>query len=148
MADIRRARDPLNFAVNTVTFTAAGTGKAGTATTIFTVTGDVLIEHIVPFCTVSLTEDAGTPTLALGVVGNTGVFVNATTATAIDAGKFWLDTTPAEVGAVAIPPACYWTAVTANIQCLVGGTNNIDAGAIRFNVWWKPLSPDGNLVAA
>ena len=131
-----------------VTFAAGGTGAAGTATALFAVTGEVLIVSLVPFCTTNLTESAGTPTLALGVVGNTAILLGATTATAIDAGKFWLDTSPAEDGAVAIPAALLDIAVTANIQCLVGGTNNISAGVIELTCYWKPISSDGLVVSA
>ena len=135
-------------ASNSITYANPGTGAAGTATAIFTVTGEVIVVSLVPFCTTTLTETAGTPTLALGVVGNTAILLGATTAAAIDAGKFWLDTTPAEVGAVPIPAALIDIAVTANIQCLVGGTNNIDAGVIRYDLLWKPLSSDGLVVPA
>ena len=135
-------------ATKTITYANPGTGAAGTSTTIFTVTGDVLIVRLVPFCSTSLTETAGTPTLALGVIGNTAILLGATTATAIDSGKFWLDTSPAEVGAVAIPAALIDIACTANIACLVGGTNNINAGVIRYDLFWRPLSSDGLVVAA
>ncbi len=131
-----------------ITYAAGGTGAAGTATAIFTVTGEVLIVHLVPFCSTNLAQSAGTPTLALGVVGNTAIFLGATTATDIDAGKFWLDTSPAEVGAVAVPAALLDIAVTANIQCLVGGTNNISAGVIRYDLRWRPLSSNGLVVPA
>ena len=135
-------------ATKTITFTAAGAGLNAAETAIFNVTGDVIVEYIVPFCLVDLTQAGATPTLALGVVGNTAIFLQGTTATAIDAGKFWLDTTPAEVGAIAVPAACKQIAITANIQCIVGGTSNIDAGSIRFDVYWRPLSSDGAVVAA
>jgi hypothetical protein len=144
----RAQRESLQLATKTITYTAAGTGLAGAATAIFTVTGQVLIQYLVPYCTVNLTESAGTPTLALGVVGNTAIFLGATTATAIDAGFFWLDTSPAEVGAMALPAALTNIVTIANVQCLVGGTNNISAGAIRYDVWWRPLSSDGNVAAA
>ncbi|KKN69032.1 hypothetical protein LCGC14_0445040 [marine sediment metagenome] len=135
-------------ASNSITYVAGTTGANAAATAIFTVTGDVFVVRLVPFCTTSLEESAGTPSLALGVVGNTAIFLAATTATAIDGGKFWLDTTPAEVGAVAVPAALKDIAVTANIQCLVGGTNNISAGVIRYDVYWRPLSSDGLIVPA
>ena len=131
-----------------VTFTAGGTGAAATATALFTVTGEVIVVYLVPFCTTNLTESAGTPTLALGVVGNAAILLGATTATAIDAGKFWLDTSPAEVGAIAIAGTLIDIAVTANIQCLVGGSNNISAGVIGFNLYWRPLSSDGLVIPA
>lgn len=135
-------------AAKSITYTAGGTGANAAATAIFTVTGEVIVVCLVPYCSTSLEESAGTPSLALGVVGNTAIFLGATTATAIDSGKFWLDTTPAEVGAVAIPAALKDIAVTANIQCLVGGTNNISAGVIRYDVYWRPLSSDGLIVPA
>lgn len=139
---------PPHLATKTVTFTATGAGASAAATALFTVTGQVLIEALVPYCETSLTQDGATPDLALGVVGNTAIFLGATTATAIDAGKFWLDTSPAEVGAMALPAALKQIAVCANIQCLVGGTNNINAGVIRFSCLWRPLAAGSKLVAA
>lgn len=130
-----------------VTYANPGTGAAGTATAIFTVTGEVIIVYLVPFCTADLTETAGTPTLALGVVGSTALFVAATTATAIDANEFWVDTAPDPNG-IAIPAALINIVITDNIQCLVGGTNNIDAGVIRYDLYWRPLSSDGLVVPA
>ena len=132
----------------TITFTGATNLGAVGGAPLFTVTGEVIVVYLVPFCTTNLTESAGTPTLALGVVGNAAILLGATTATAIDAGKFWLDTSPAEVGAIAIPAALIDIAVTANIQCLVGGSNNISAGVIGFNLYWRPLSSDGLVVPA
>ena len=137
----------LRRAIASVTFTAGGTGAAGTATALFTVTGQVIVVHLVPFCTTSLTESAGTPTLALGVVGSTALFVAATTATVIDADEFWVDTAP-DANGIAIPAALSDIAITDNIQCLVGGTNNISAGVIEFGLYWRPLSADGLVVPA
>ena len=136
------------FVTKSITYAAGDTGLAGASTAIFTVTGEILIVSLVPFCVTDLTESVGTPTLALGVVGNTAILLGATTATAIDGGKFWLDTTPAEVGAVPVDAALIDIAVTANIQCLVGGTNNISAGVIRYDLYWRPVSSDGLAVAA
>ena len=136
------------FVTKSITYAAGTTGLGGAATAIFTVTGEILIVSLVPFCVTSLDESVGTPSLELGVVGNTDILLGATTATAIDSGKFWLDTTPAEVGAFAVPAALKDIAVTANIQCLVGGSNNISAGVIRYDIYWRPLSSDGLVAAA
>ncbi len=130
-----------------VTFTAGGTGAAGTATALFTVTGEVIIVYLVPYCTTDLTQSAGTPTLVLGVVGSTALFVAATTATAIDADEFWVDTAP-DANGIALPAALKEILITDNIQCLVGGTNNIAAGVIEFSCLWRPLSSDGLVVPA
>ena len=136
------------FATKSVTYAAGSTGLQGTATVLFTVTGEILIVSLVPFCEADLTQVAPTPTLELGVVGNTAILLGSTTATTIDTGKFWLDTTPAEVGAVPIPAALIDIAVTADVQCLVGGSSNIDAGVIRYDLFWRALSSDGLVVAA
>ena len=68
----------------TVTFDgASGTGLNEVAVPIFTVTGEVLIVALVPFCTEDLIS-AGGGTLALGVTGSTSLLIAATTATVID----------------------------------------------------------------
>lgn len=145
---IIRGRSAEKLTSKSITYAAGGTGANAAATAIFTVTGEVLLVRLVPYCSTSLDQSAGTPTLELGVVGNTAILLGATTATAIDNGKFWLDTTPAEVGAMAVPAALKDIAITANIQCLVGGTNNISAGVIRYDILWRPLSSNGLVVPA
>lgn len=130
----------------TITFTGAANLGAVGAVPLFTVTGEVLIERIVPICTVNLTEAAPTATLALGVTGSTSLFIAATTATAIDAGEFWVSATPTGNG-IAVPAALKDIAITDNIIGTVGA-QNVDSGAIRIDVYWRPLSSDGNVLAA
>lgn len=128
----------------TVTFDAqAGTGAVG-AVPLYTVTGEIEVLRLVPFCSTSV---AGSGTLALGVTGDDDLFLAATTGTDIDAGKFWLDTDPAEVGGKAIPAALKDIAVTADIIGTVG-SNTLTGGVVRFTLYWRPLSPDGNVVAS
>ena len=127
----------------TVTFDdGVGTGDIGNVP-IFTVTGEVLIEKIVPFCTVTITEEGapGGATLALGVTGATTLFIGATTALDIDANEFWVDTAP-DANGVALPAALQNVVITDNIVGTVA-TDELDAGAIRFDVIWRPLSSDG-----
>lgn len=132
------------LATKTLAFTgAAGLGAQG-AVPLFTVTGEVLIEKIVAFCTESLA--GASATLALGVTGATTLFVAATTATDIDADEFWVDNAPDAAG-VAVPAACKDVAISANIIGTVG-TADITDGTIRFDVIWRPLSPDGMVVPA
>ena len=129
-----------------VTFTgASGLGAAGTTTTFFTTTGEVLICSIVPFAVATLTQSAGTPTLALGVVNSTALFVAATTATTLATGEFWTEGTgggTAEAG-IALPAALKDIVISSNIVGTVGGTNNINGGTLRIDVYWLPLSSDG-----
>lgn len=130
-----------------ITFTgAAGLGLAGTAVPMFTVTGEVLIVAIVGVCTVDLTEAAPTATIALGVTGNTALFIAATTSTGVDAGEFWVSTTPTANG-IALPAAVKDVAITDDVV-ITPATQNTNGGSIRLDVVYIPLSVDGSVVAA
>lgn len=132
-------------AIKTMTYAnATGTGAQNDIITLFTVTGEVLVHYIVPFCTTLLT--GASATLSLGVTGSTALFIAATTATEIDANEFWIDTTP-DANGVAIPAALKEIAITDHIVCEVL-TSNITAGVIRYTLLWTPLSSDGYVVAA
>ena len=128
-------------ATKTLTFDgSAGLGAVG-AVPLFTVTGDVLVIRIMPYCTVDLV--GATATLALGVTGSTTLFIAATTATTIDAGLGWFSITP--VDSLALPAALKEIAVSNNIIGTVA-VAAVTAGAVRFDVDWEPLSADGNVV--
>ena len=123
---------------------AAGTGAQG-AVPLFTVTGRIEVLSLVPYCT---TNGAGAnATLALGVTGNTSLFLGTTTVTDIDAGKFWLDTSPSEVGGIAIPAALKNIAIAANIIGTVA-TADATGGVIEFYLVYRPLSDGASAVAS
>jgi len=124
---------------------AAGLGLSGSNIPLFTVTGEVLIVAIVPFCTEDLAS-AGGGTLALGVTGSTALFLAATVATVIDVGEFVVNTTPVANG-VALPAAFKDIVITDNIIGTVA-TADITDGTIRFDVLYIPLSSDGLVVPA
>ncbi len=128
-----------------LTFTGAANLGAVGAVPLFTVTGEVVIEKIVPFCTTLLTEAAPTATLALGITGSTGLFIAATTGTVIDADEFWVDTTSRPNG-FALPAALMNIVITDNIIGTVA-SQAVSTGVIRFDVLWRPLT-GGSLVAA
>lgn len=131
------------FASKTVTFTgAAGVGAVGTVA-LFTVTGEVLIDRIVPFCSTNLA--GATATLALGVTGSAELFIAATTATDIDAGEFWVDTAP-DANGIALPAALKDIVITDSILATVA-VADITGGVLRVDVYWRPLA-GGSLVAA
>ena len=135
----------MRFATKTLTYTgAADLGAIGNVP-LFTVTGEVLIVAIVPFCSTDLVGT--TATQVLGVTGNTNLFVLITTATDIDAGDFWVDATPTEVGGIALPAALKDIVITDNIVGTVA-TAAITAGVIRYDVYWMPLSSGSSVVAA
>ncbi len=124
---------------------AASLGAVGNVP-LFTVTGEVLIAILVPFCTENLAEAAPTATLALGVTGSTSLLIAATNAVDIDANEFWVDTAPDPFGIV-VPAALKDIAITDNIVGTVGAQNITD-GTIRFDLYWAPLSTNGLVVPA
>ncbi len=127
-----------------VTFdSGAGTGAIGNVP-LFTVTGEVIVAFLVPYCTTLLA--GASATLALGVTGSTALFIAATTATDIDADEFWIDTAP-DANGVAIPAALKDIAITDNIVGTVA-TAAISAGVLEVTCYWWPLSDDGDVEAA
>jgi len=131
----------------TITFTGAANLGAVGAVPLYTVTGEVLVAIMVPFCTVLLEEAApGSATLALGVTGDTDLFIAATNAVNIDANEFWVDATP-DANGIATPSALKDIAITDSIIMTVG-TAAVNGGAIRVACYWMPLSTDANVVAA
>lgn len=149
------ASTPLRGAI---TYAAGTTGAIGT-TTLFTVTGDVLLTSMSAKATTSLTS-GGVPTFDLGVVGNTTKFgATFPNVTGWTTGK-WADPfTPDYQTAVAIDmitaagaPAAGYKAISANIvQTIAAAT--ITGGVVRWYLQYIPLSGDGaialhsNLVA-
>jgi hypothetical protein len=112
----------------------------GNPYTLFTVTGDVLVQ-IFGSCTVNLA--GASATLEIGITANTAALIAQSTATDIDAGTIWLDTAPATVEA--LPSSQILVGGTDIIQTV--GTANITAGAITYYCVWYPLSEDGNVAA-
>ena len=145
------APSPLKRATKTITFTgAAGLGAIGTFN-LFTTTGELLVAAIAPFCTTLVGVDAGTgaASMQLGVVSATNLFVLTTPAADIDANEFWVDATP-DLNGIALPAACKDIVITQNIQGEVTstGTQLVNSGVLRVDVFWMALSSDGLLVAA
>lgn len=136
----------LHKATKSVTFDAgSGSGAVGSVA-YFTVTGEVLVCFMVPFCTGSLTEAGATATIALGVTGSTALFIAATDAVDIDANEFWVDTAP-DANGIAVPAALKDIAITDNVIATVA-TQNVNGGALRIDLFWYPLSSNGLVVPA
>lgn len=112
-------------------------------TTLFKVTGAVLM-RIFAVCTVDLVGD--TATIEVGTVGNTAALIAQSTATDIDVGDIWKDTTPElGVGALADLPGPF--IVTKDVIETLA-TANITAGSLYYVCLWRPLSPDGKVEKA
>lgn len=131
----------------TITFTgAAGFGAAADSIVAFTVSGIAIVRKILAYPTGSLTQSGATPTLALGVVGQTGLFIVATTATLITTtNKIWTSVTPV-AGGQALPAAMKDIEIMANIVLTVGGTLNINGGTLVVEAFWQPVSAGASLV--
>jgi len=128
----------------------AGLGAVGTFD-LFTVTGQVLIVALAPYCTVDIAVDggAGVASMQLGIANATTLLIPTTTAVDIDAAKFWGGVAPDAYG-VALPAELKDILITEDIKGEVTTTNAqlVNAGTLRFPLWWLPMSADGNLVAA
>lgn len=111
---------------------------------IFAVTGTVKVK-LVAICTTIMA--GASATLEIGVTGKTAGLIALTTATNIDANEIWHDATPDS-------PLELSSVVTENILAnslnIIGNTKtaNITSGIIKFICLWKPISIDGNVIAA
>lgn len=139
--------DPLpNMQTIKRTFTFDGTSGKGLVSVvvpIFNINGPlakngVIVERIGAYCITDLDESGGTATIALGVTGNTAVFIAATTATTIDAGEVWLSTT-ATAGGLAVPAACQATLITANIIGTIA-TGSVASGVLHFFAQYRAVN--------
>lgn len=133
----------MRYASKSLTFDGTANKGAVGAVPIFTVTGEILVGVLVPFCTTLLTEAAPTATIALGVTGSTSLFIAATNAVDIDANEFWVDTTP-DANGIAAPTALKDVVITDNIIGTVAA-QAVSSGVIRFDLWYLPLSSNGGV---
>lgn len=129
--------------VKQVAFTgAAGLGAVGTVN-LFTVTGTVLVS-VFAVCSENLA--GATATLEIGISGNTQGVIPQVTATDVDDGEILVS--GGGLGTV--------ENLSAESKVLTGGTDviatvgtaDITDGTLTFYCLWRPLSDDGNVVAA
>jgi hypothetical protein len=104
---------------------------------IGTVTGRIFVSQYDFYCSTSLT--GASATLAFGAVGRTDL-IPAQTATELDAGEFYRETT----NVAAILASGGLLTVATNLIFTVA-TAAITAGVIETCFMWVPMSTDGNL---
>lgn len=121
------------------TFAAGTTGATG-AHTVFTVTGEVII-NAWAICTTDLTS-GGAATVALGTATSTASLANSTTATTIDNHFVWHEAINGAGGTISNAHC-----VNENIILTVG-TTTVTGGVLVFYATWRPLSTDGNVTVA
>ena len=124
--------------------TSVTPADGGTTTTLFTVTGDVMV-RIFGICQTALTS-AGAITVEVGVSGNTAALIaKLTDAKTLIANEIWVDGTPTTTLEV-VPAGVSAGFIIANGQNIIltpAGT--FTAGVIDFHCSWKPLSVDGKV---
>ena len=118
------------------------------AFTIFTITGDVLLQ-VFGICDVAVAS-GGTPTLELGVPGNTAVLIaQIVDATDLIANEIWIDATPSTtVEQIDVTGAREFVVANGQDAIMTLGGADLSAGDIDFYGLWTPLSPGGLVVAA
>lgn len=125
-------------------FTSDG-GAAGSFT-IFTITGDVLLE-VFGVCNTALTS-GGAATIELGVSGNTAVLIAQATATALIANEIWHDSTPTTTVEQIANTTRQFIVTNGQDALFKITTADLTDGDVDFYALWRPLSTDGNVVAA
>ena len=120
-------------------------GGTGDPLTLFNVTGDVLL-GIYGVCTVDLAS-AGAGSVAVGTTSNLTGIIPSTTATEIDAGDVWVDTTPS-VNLITSDELLFY--IVPNGSDIVEDTITADitAGNIYYVALWRPLSDGASVTAA
>lgn len=112
-------------------------------TTIFTVTGDVLVRV---FGIVKTTLVGATATIELGVTGNTAGLIALTTATDLVTNEIWGDATPTEVGAGLLSGILGPYIVVNGLDIIETlATANLTGGEITYVCIWRKLSADGKV---
>ena len=145
--------------IKTHTFAdSAGNGAVGTVA-VFDITGVVLIEYIITECTTSLTEGGATATISLGTAGAVAAFASVQDAVDIDGDEFWYGNMVAPGGESspvadeATPDGAAGDVRARNQVCnadiiFTVAVDAVDGGVVQVMCLWRPLSADGDLVAA
>lgn len=128
--------------------TAAKTVAADT--TFLNLTGTVWISAWGKVNT-GFTVTGGTPTLALGIAGQTGILLAATDAANLDAiDDLWADTgtaDPAEAVSAAVHRGVIISAGN-DVLVTVAGTGSITTGALIVQYLWRPISTNADVSEA
>lgn len=114
----------------------------GNPATLFTVTGIVLVKL---FAVVNTPLQGATATIRVGTALSNVGLIASTTATLAVANEIWHDATPD--ASVELSTILTEKIVNQNIIQTVG-TANITSGVLTYHCIWKPISLDGNVVAA
>ena len=128
---------------------ASGYATGDSPVSLFTVTGDVLV-NVFGVVTTTVTSTSNTGTLEVGIAGNTAFLLPQDVVTAADfaATDVWSDNDATVPGKVMPGSGAYYIVGGGLDIILTIATNSMTAGAISFYCLWKPLSEDGLVVPA
>lgn len=133
----------------TITYDGATTNAIGDYTgtgdpfDIFTITGTVALK-LFAICTTTLTIDS-TATAKVGTSITAAGLIAQTAGDAIDVNEIWHDATPdASIEEVAVVAE----RIVSDDVIGTTATANINTGVIKYICMWRPISIDGNVVAA
>src|SRR3990167_10517548 len=141
----------------TITFAGATTNAWGDdggtldGGVIYTVTGLIFVK-LIAACTTLLDSD-GAASLAIGITGDTAIFMPAETATQIDAGQIWFnDAANAAYGIIGEEAAAADNlpeyALSGNdIILTVAGGANVTSGVLDFYCQYRPVGSSSSIVA-
>lgn len=121
---------------------AAGNGAVGTVD-LFTITGRVLVTWFSGFTTESLA--GANAELEAGSSGDVDTLIANTVGTLIDVNEWWQATPVA--GSADLPTGSVDVLFSSDIILTIG-VANVTNGTMVFDVWFTPITDDGNLVAA
>lgn len=132
---------------NSITFAAGTTGSIA-AHTIFTVTGDILVGSFIESTTSSITS-GGAATIKLGTLSVTDFWDGPSDYTSFTTGTVMMD------GGFTTGESVHFGSTT-NGLTIVNGDDiiytiagaTVTGGSMKFYLTWRPLSADGNVVAA
>ena len=138
--------------IATKAIAAAGTSftTGNSPVALFTVSG-VVLARVWAAITTGLTSTSNNGTLAVGVTGNTGAFIAATTmdGTNFPTGSIWAGDTSPTLKAEALSGGALNGVPVNNTNIIATiATNSATAGVITFYCEWKPVSAGATVVAA
>ncbi len=114
---------------------------ANTGLTLFTVTGDVLL-NVWGAVTTPLTSTGANGTLAVGTAASTGGIIAATTVdgTKLHTAKYIWASTAGTPDILTLPNTSGWYAVSGTNIVLTIATNSMSAGGMTLYCIWMPIS--------
>jgi len=114
----------------------------------FTVTGDVAVKVVGVVGSTAITSTSGTTTISIGTTENAAEIIAATTIDNADfaATDVWVDNNPEDDCATMDDN---WVIVGGGADViLTRSVDDLTAGSLTLYCIWRPLSADGNVVAA